>query len=261
VPEVVAEIAALERRHVFFVDDNLLADTAGAAELFRALIPLKIRWSCQISIDVCREEALLRLMQASGCEVVLIGFESLEPRNLVQMGKRWALSAGDYAAAIRRLQDHGLMIYGTFVLGYDYDTPEAFAATVEFAVRNKLFLANFNPLMPMPGTALYRRLQEEGRLLYERWWLDPRFRYGQTMFRPRQMTPEQLSEGCLRARESFNTYASMVQRALDWRTNARTPGRLGTFVLGNLVSRREIRAKQGLALGRSDEPAAAGARL
>lgn len=261
VEEVVAEIAALDRRHVFFVDDNLFADGAWAAELFRALIPLKIRWSSQMSIDICREEELLGLMARSGCQVALIGFESLEPRNLLQMKKRWALSGGDYASAIRKLQDHGLMICGTFVLGYDYDTPASFDATVDFAVRNKLFLANFNPLMPMPGTALYQRLKDEGRLLYDRWWLDERFRYGQAMFRPQNMSPEELTAGCFRARAAFNTYSSMLHRALHWKTNARTPRRLGTFVLGNLVSRREIRAKQGLALGNaSPVPAAGGVR-
>jgi radical SAM superfamily enzyme YgiQ (UPF0313 family) len=236
---------------VFFVDDNLFSDVAEAAELFGALKPLKIRWSCQISIDICQQDGLLKLMAESGCQAVLIGFESLEPRNLMQMKKRWALSGGDYATAIGKIQNHGMMIYGTFVLGYDFDTVDSFDATVDFAVRNKLFLANFNPLMPMPGTPLYQRLLEQGRLIYDCWWLDPRFRYGHAMFRPQQMLPEELTAGCFRARQAFNTYSSMVHRAWHWKTNCRTPHHLGTFLLANLVSRREIRAKQGLALGSS----------
>ncbi len=104
-------------------------------------------------------------------------------------------------------------------------------------------------LTPMPGTALYERLRGEGRLLYDRWWLAPEFRYGEAIFRPRRMTPEELTEGCFRARRAFNTYRSVFRRALDWRTNCRSPGRLGVYLLGNLVSRREIFRKQGLALG------------
>lgn len=253
VREVVAEIERLGRQHVLFVDDNLLADPAQAADLFRALVPLKIRWSCQASIDVCQKTDLLRLMAASGCQVVLIGFESLNEQNLRQMNKHRGLGGEDYAVAIRKLQDHGIMVMGTFVLGYDYDTLDSFQATVDFALRTKLFLANFNPLAPMPGTPLYQRLEAEGRLLYERWWLAPGFRYGQTMFRPRNMTPEQLAEGCLQARQAFNTYGSMFRRALAWRANCRTPRHLGMFLLGNWVSRNEIRRKQGLLLGAAAE--------
>lgn len=249
VEEVVAEIATLGRRHLLFVDDNLLADQARAEALFRALIPLRVRWSCQASIDVCREPRLLKLMADSGCQTMVIGFESLDQRNLQQMNKRWALQDGDYAASIRKIREHGIMIYGTFVFGYDYDTPDAFDACVDFALRSRFFLANFNPLTPTPGTALYRRLEAERRLLHERWWLAPDFRYGQALFRPLGMSPEQLADGCYRARRAFNTFGSILHRALDWRANCRSPGRIGAFLLGNIVSRREILKKQGMALG------------
>jgi radical SAM superfamily enzyme YgiQ (UPF0313 family) len=254
VDEVIAELETLGGRHLFFVDDNLLADASRAEALFRALVPLRIRWSCQTSIDVCREPRLLKLMASSGCQAVTIGFESLDQRNLQQMKKQWAMKDGDYAASVRKLRDHGMMIYGTFVFGYDYDTVDSFDASVDFALRSRFFLANFNPLTPTPGTALYARLQAEGRLLHDRWWLAPGFRYGQAVFRPRRMTPEQLAEGCFRARRAFNTYRSLFRRALDWRTNCRSPRRLGAFLLGNFVSRREILRKQGMALGGDGPP-------
>jgi len=254
VDEVVAELETLGGRHLFFVDDNLLADASRAEALFRALVPLRIRWSCQTSIDVCREPRLLKLMALSGCQAVTIGFESLDQRNLQQMKKQWAMKDGDYAASVRKLREHGMMIYGTFVFGYDYDTVDSFDASVDFALRSRFFLANFNPLTPTPGTALYARLQAEGRLLHDRWWLAPGFRYGQAVFRPRRMTPEQLAEGCFRARRAFNTYRSIFRRALDWRTNCRSPRRLGAFLLGNFVSRREIMRKQGMALGGDGPP-------
>jgi len=249
VEEVVAEIKSLGRRHLLFVDDNLLADQGRAEALFRSLIPLRVRWSCQASIDVCREPRLLKLMADSGCQAMVIGFESLDPRNLQQMNKGWAVQDGDYAASLHKIREHGIMVYGTFVFGYDYDTADAFDACVDFALRSRFFLANFNPLTPTPGTALYRRLAAEGRLLHDRWWLAPEFRYGQALFRPRGMSPEQLAEGCYRARRAFNTFRSIFRRAWDWRTNCRSPGRLGAFLLGNFISRREIMRKQGMALG------------
>lgn len=252
VAEVVAEIKSLGRRHLLFVDDNLLADLGRAEALCRALIPLRVRWSCQASIDVCREPRLLKLMADSGCQAMVIGFESLDPRNLQQMNKGWAVQDGDYAASLRRIREHGIMVYGTFVFGYDHDTVDAFDACVDFALRSRFFLANFNPLTPTPGTALYRRLAAEGRLLHDRWWLAPGFRYGQALFRPRGMSPEQLAEGCFRARRAFNTFRSILRRVWDWRTNCRSPGRLAAFLLGNFISRREIRRKQGMALGGAD---------
>lgn len=249
VSEVVAEIEALARRHIFLVDDNIFVDVPRAEELFRALIPLKIRWSCQVSIDVAADDGLLRLLQSSGCTTAVIGFESLDAANLRQMRKAWNLRDLDYATAVRKFQDHGIMIYGSFVFGYDHDTVDSFDRCLEFAIRSKFYLANFNPLTPMPGAALHDRLLREGRLLHDRWWLDPDYRYGQATFRPRGMTPDELTEGCFRVRRQFNHFASIARRAWDPRANARDPYRFLLHVASNLVSRREIMRKQGKPLG------------
>ena len=254
VAEVVAEIRQLKSRMVFLVDDNLFVDVPKAVELFEALVPLKICWSCQISIDIAQDPALVRLMQKSGCISALIGFESLNPANLVQMRKAWNLKYNDYQTSIKVFQDAGIMIYGTFVFGYDHDTPDAFDAAVEFAIRNKFYLANFNPLTPTPGADLYRELEEQNRLVFDRWWLDPEFRYGTATFHPQGMTADELTAGCLRARLKFNTLRSMCHRAMAPATNMRTPFRLGMYLLSNLISRREILRKQGHRLGSADLP-------
>lgn len=141
------------------------------------------------------------------------------------------------------------MIYGTFVFGYDRDTVDSFDEAVDFAIRNKFYLANFNPLTPTPGADLYRQLEQEGRLIFDRWWLDPEFRYGTATFHPRGMSADELTEGCLRARLKFNTWRSLCRRAFAPATNMRTPYRLGMFLLSNLISKREILRKQGRRLG------------
>jgi len=251
VPEVVAEIESLDRRHIFFVDDNIFVDVPRAEALFRALVPLRIKWSCQVSIDVARNDALLTLMERSGCTTAVVGFESLDARNLAQMKKKWNLRYADYATSIRRLHDHGVMIYGTFVFGYDFDTRDAFEASVEFALRSKFFLANFNPLTPTPGARLFDRLRDERRLLHDRWWLDPSYRYGHATFRPRGMTPDALTEGCFWARRQFFRYSSIGRRVLDPATNCRSAHRLGLYLAANLISRREILRKQDRTLGAS----------
>jgi len=247
--DVANELEGLRGESLFLVDDNLFVNVDQARALFRTLGQYQVRWACQVSADISRDPALLDLMAETGCVTALIGFESLHPENLSQMGKRWTLEAGGHEEVVRRFRERGIMLYGTFVFGYDQDTPESFDATLEFAIRSKLCLANFNPLTPTPGTRLYDRLRRQGRLRFHRWWLDPEFRYGDALFEPKGMTAEELSDGCFRARQRFNTPWSFLRRGLDPRANCRSPGNLGLFWLANRVSKREIYRKQGKALG------------
>jgi radical SAM superfamily enzyme YgiQ (UPF0313 family) len=246
VRDVVAEIEAVGRKFVVFVDDNLYTHPRQAEELFQALIPLNVHWACQISIDIIPNARLMDLMAQSGCLVALVGFESLDERNLTQMQKRWNLKHNDYATAVRKFRERGMMVCGTFVFGYDHDTVDSFDRSLEFALRSKFCLAHFNPLTPTPGTKLYDRLQAEGRLIYNCWWLDPNFHYGQALFHPRSMTADELTEGCFRARQAFNRYSAILGRASG---NCHSLYHLGIYLAANLVSRKEIYRKQGAKLG------------
>ena len=104
IDNMVAELTTLNRRKlIFFADDNLFSSRAELEALLTALKPLDLRWSCQISIDVARDETLLDKMAESGCVFVLIGFESLSRENLKQMGKPWNHVAGDYKQVVHKL--------------------------------------------------------------------------------------------------------------------------------------------------------------
>ena len=247
--EVVDEIRRLERRHLFFVDDNLYATREQLAALCHALLPLGVRWSAQVSLDVARDDELLQLMRQSGCMAVIIGFESLSEANLTQMKKHWSAKLGDVLTLTKRLGDHGIMIYGTFVFGYDEDTVDSFDRSLDFAMKAKLFLANFNPLTPMPGTPLYERLDREQRLRYRAWWIDPSYRYGDAIFNPRGMSADELTAGCRRLRMQFNEYGSIAWRMLTRSALDPGTGNWWVYLLANFVSRREIYHKQGAPLG------------
>ena len=249
VENVVEDIRRSGHRHIFLVDDNLFVNADKAKELFEALIPLKIRWSCQVSIDIVRDPELVKLMARSGCISALIGFESLDPESLREIKKGWNVKWRSYDDAISVFQSAGIMLYGTFVFGCDSDTVKSFDATVDFAIKHKFMLANFNPLTPMPGAPLFDRMKKEGRLLHERWWLDPEFNYGDATLRPKNMTPKQLTEGCFSSRSKFNTTRSILRRMMDLRTNLRSPYRAGIYLLANYISRREIYRKQNRTLG------------
>lgn len=249
VSELVAELEAMQPRHVFLVDDNIFVDMARAKELFRALTPLRIQWSTQVSIDVAKDAELVDLMAKSGCTVITVGFESLDERSLQQMKKHWNTRFGGYDACVARLRDAGIMIYGTFLVGYDHDTPAAFDAAVEFAQKHRFMLGNFNPLTPMPGTPLLDRLTAEGRMIWDKWWLAPGFKYGDATFHPKGMTADELTNGCFEARKKFYSPLSIARRMLDTKTNARSLFRVGLHLSTNFISRREILAKQGIGLG------------
>ncbi|MBD3374322.1 radical SAM protein [candidate division KSB1 bacterium] len=246
VKAVIEEIRESRTRTLFFIDDNLFSDPDAAVALFEALIPFKVRWACQTSLDVARHPEILDLMVASGCFCVLVGLESLNKENLVQMKKAWNLCS-QYDILLNEFSRRGLMIYATYVFGYDADTPETFAHVLQYSLQQRFFLANFNPLTPMPGTALYQRLLRQDRLLHKSWWLDPDFRYGAALFRPKNMTSEQLTAGCFWIRRQFNTHRSMIRR-IQSPANHRDLKRLSTFLMANWITRQEIYRKQGRCL-------------
>ena len=210
---------------------------------------LKRRWSCQISIDVARDPRLLDRLADAGCRFTLIGFESLLAANLKQMAKPWNKVAGSYQDVVRALHSRGIGIYGTFVFGYDADTRDTMDRTVDFAIESRLEIANFNALTPTPGSALYNRLRDEGRLLSPQWWLDPDYRYGDTIFQPRGMSAEELADGVFAARERFYSWSSIGRRVMS-REVPFSPFRIGITAIANTISRREIYKKQHRLLGR-----------
>ncbi|HEV2722802.1 MAG TPA: radical SAM protein [Thermoanaerobaculia bacterium] len=240
---LIEEIEALPAgRLLFFVDDNLFGRKSELLALLDALTPLRRRWFCQISIDVARDEALLDRVAAAGCAGVLIGFESLNAESLAQMNKSWNAASGSYARVVRALHQRGIAIYGTFVLGYDADTADTIERTLDFALESNLEIANFNPLTPMPGSALYDRLRAEGRLLSPRWWLDPDYRYGDAVFTPRGMSAQELADGVFEARRRFYRWSAIGRRLLG-------AASVGLTLVANVISRREIYKKQRRRLG------------
>ena len=251
VREVVAEIESQPRRLLFFVDDNMLWNREAAKALCRELIPLRIRWVSQASIDMTEDRELMELMAKSGCLGHVIGFESLNPENIRDSRKAPNLTnAGrDYREPLKVLRDYGLQVWAAFTCGYDHDTRDSIERTVDFAIDNKFCFAAFNILMPYPRTAFYETLRAEGRLLYDgQWWLHPEYRFNHAAFQPRGMSAEELTDVCFQARRRFNSFGSIILRACDWRY-LRSPYRLGLYLRYNPLFRRETFKKQGMRFG------------
>ncbi len=95
IDDVVEDIRRSGKRYFFFVDDNIVADHDYALALFKAITPLKIKWSGQGALTMAKNDELLYWMKKSGCMVVLIGYESLDEANLKQMKKDWTMKMGE----------------------------------------------------------------------------------------------------------------------------------------------------------------------
>ncbi|MDR3574650.1 MAG: radical SAM protein [Anaerolineaceae bacterium] len=213
--DVIEEIRKQRRALYFFVDDNISADMQRTKALLRELIPLKIRWVSQCSIDAACDEEFVQLLAASGCYGILIGFESLNPEALKMMNKGSNLMKDAYETGLANLRRHKIRIYATFIFGYDEDDETSFETTFNYAMAHKFYLSAFNHLMPFPGTPLYKRLEAEGRLLYEKWWLDDAYRFNMIPFQPKKMSPQRLQAGCLAARRSYFNFSHVLKRSVD----------------------------------------------
>lgn len=251
IDEVLQEIEEQDRRFVFFIDDNIASDRKALRELCRALIPMKIHWVSQASLDVTRDIGLMDLMTESGCMGNVTGFESITPESLRETKKSPNIPHfTNYQREVEVLRNHGMQTWAAFTLGYDGDTRDSILATMDFALRNRFTFAAFNILMPYPGTPLYWKLEKEGRLLYDgKWWLHPEYRFNNAAFIPKNMSPDELTEVCHAIRKKFNGIPSLVYRFADVKTNLRTLWRVWVYWYYTTIFRKEVYKKHGMRFG------------
>lgn len=250
VTEMIRELEQADRKLVFFVDDNIVANKQAAVELFTAMRPLKLRWTGQADVSFAEDPAFMELMLDSGCAGLVVGFESLDRAKLRLMQKNCNLTLPDYDALVELIRQAGLMIWAAFLLGYDGETPDSVAATCDWALSKKFAFAAFNILMPYPGTLLYERLQAEGRHLFDAaWWLHDDYRFGMASFRPLGCAPEELADACLDARKRHSSIWQVARRAFDVKTNMKNLWSLATYTAYNPLFRDEMLKKHNLMLG------------
>jgi radical SAM superfamily enzyme YgiQ (UPF0313 family) len=209
IDDVRAELDTFDGRFAFVLDDNFLANRSHARRVFELLRERGMVWQAAGSLDIAREPGFLGEAYAAGCRSLFVGFESISRESLRSANKRVNASA-DYAEAIRRFHDAGLMINGSFVFGFDADDAAVFDRTVAFAIEHKIETATFHIMTPYPGTPVFERLESAGRLLHRDW---SRYDTRHAVYRPARMTPDELEAGYRRAYRDFYRFGSIVQRA------------------------------------------------
>jgi radical SAM superfamily enzyme YgiQ (UPF0313 family) len=209
VEDALDEIERLPGRHLYFLDDHLLGDPRFASALFSGMRGMGRLWQAASTVQSVVRPGLVEQAAASGLRSLFVGFETLNPTNLREQRKYQNLNR-DYAAAIRRLHDLGVMVNASFVFGMDEDDEDVFARTVDWAISHGIETATFHILTPYPGTALYTRIAGQGRLLHQDW---ERYDTRHVVYQPTKLTPEALEAGYWRAYEQFYRWGSILRGA------------------------------------------------
>lgn len=214
VHEVIDEIRSMPPGDIVFVDDNIIGSPVRARELFKAMIPLKRKWSSQADLKLAKDPELLELCAKSGCQWLFMGIESINSQNLKEMGKSRINKVKEYKESIRTIQNAGINVFGSFIFGFDHDDQTVFDHTVQFCEDNRLQAANFYIFVPLPSTSLFDTMEKEGRILDRDW---SHYDGNHVVFQPLLMTPKDLLEGYLHAYRSFYSISSIIKRTFKLR--------------------------------------------
>ncbi|MEW6108228.1 MAG: radical SAM protein [Nitrospirota bacterium] len=198
---------------LFIVDDNVTGNPSHAKKLFEMLKRYPFKWLSQTSITFAENPELLELAKESGCYGMFIGFETLTQEGLDKLNKRFN-RAEKYAELIKRIHDNGIGVQGSFIFGYDWDTKSSFETVVSFAEKTRLDSVLFTILTPYPGTKVFSRMMEEKRIITTDW---SKYDMAHVVYKPKNMSSEELQEGYLTANRHFYSWNSMLKRLIAFR--------------------------------------------
>ena len=249
VEEVLEEIkiASKESKLVFIADDIFNAHEGHAKQLMREMAKLAIYWTTQVTINFAKDDEMLRLAADSNCWGVFIGLESLEEATLNEMGKSF-VRLDTYKPYLKKIHSYGIGVQGSFVFGNDGDDRGVFERVLRFAEEVELEAAMLNILTPFPGTQTHHRLRRQGRIYHEDW---SRYDMYHVVYKPMQMTPQELQDGVQWVAKRFYSVPSMLRRIPIWRRN------VALWAMQNWVFRYAFRAmRHGVAPTGEPDPAA-----
>ena len=220
VAQVMSEIDAIldvwQHPFIEFADDNTFVNKKWSKELMRNLRDRDVRWFTETDVSAADDLEFVDLLAESGCQQVLVGFESTRKKSLDLIDRaNWKAKRRDsYERFIDEVQGRGVTVNGCFILGLDSDTPDVFEEVVEFVRRTGLLECQVTVLTPFPGTRLYDRLKAEGRLLKDHFW--DRCTLFDVNFVPRHMSVEELEAGMLWLFEQLYSGEEQMRRRRDF---------------------------------------------
>jgi len=203
VEDVLDELETIEHDMVYFVDDNIIGYSKNsinrAKKLFKGMIERGIRkdWYCQASLNVADDEEVLKYMAASGCRMILIGIESEKTEQLNEANKWLNLKMGieSYNDVFARIHKHGISVLGALIYGLDSDSEEDLFDRTRFAIESNMDAMQATIVTPLPGTALFNRMEKEDRLFFKNFPADwDHYHFLEAVHKPGKMSADELME-------------------------------------------------------------------
>jgi radical SAM superfamily enzyme YgiQ (UPF0313 family) len=212
VENVINEMKTLRAKIIFFADASLTINPTYTKSLFKDMKEINANFECFGNMNVLtRDDELLKAASDAGVYKWYIGIESISQENINAAGKR-TNKVEEYAKAIKKVKDHGMSITGFFMFGFDNDTPDIFQKTLQAIYEWELDEASFSIVTPYPGTRLFKRLEEAGRITSYDW---SRYTEGNVNFKPNKMTKQELLEGIRDIAADFFSIKSSFRRSYN----------------------------------------------
>jgi radical SAM superfamily enzyme YgiQ (UPF0313 family) len=200
----------IEKRLLYVMDSNFVSEIRHAQAVLNVFKECDIRWYGHASLNLMREDKLLDLMAESGCIGVNIGFESLSQKTINHM-RKFSNKTTEYASCIKRLHEREIGVMGTFIVGFDEDTPEVFDQIENFIMENCLETAFTLIMTPLPGTAIFKQMKAQNRILSSDWF---DYDHGTVTFIPKNMSPRQLHLGMRSVWKSVYSWRGIWRRIM-----------------------------------------------
>lgn len=211
IDRILQEIESMPGKHLYFLDDNIFADKKLAREIFRQMRGMNKVFQGAITVDSVLTDDTIELAYEAGFRSAFIGFESINPNNLQAMNKQANLGQ-NYNDAIKRLDQLGIMINGSFIFGMDEDMEDVFDRTTEWAINSGITTATNHILTPYPGTALFDQLEKSNRILTKDWSLyDTRH----LVFTHPIISHGKMEEGYKRAYDNFYKWGNIFKASQE----------------------------------------------
>ncbi len=217
IDDVVNQIRQNPKRLYVFIDENFGNDIKKTSELLEKMIPLKTKWAAQMSVNALQNPEFVKLMAKSGCDTLFVGFETTNLETLKQMNKMANLKKDSYDIAIQNCVDNDINIAAGLIVGSDTDTYETINETYNFVSKHQVLFCNFVNLLPFPGTPFYERLKKEGRLIFDKWWLEDVAPYHTALFVTEHFSAKEMETLGYNYIKKYYTYKEIFKRFIHSR--------------------------------------------
>jgi radical SAM superfamily enzyme YgiQ (UPF0313 family) len=208
VDEVMHEVDNCGSRMISINDADFFGTPERPKEVMRALKGRNIRWQAGVTSKLAQDDAMLELAAESGCTMLSIGFESISRDTLKSVHKH-VNRPEQFAALVEKVHSYGIAVFGLFMFGFDGDNTDTFQDTAKFNIDANYDAVAYSVLTPYPGTLTWYEMKKEDRIVSFDW---EKYDQGNVVYKPAQMTGDELRLGHIGAYKTFYSASSIARR-------------------------------------------------